>query len=159
MEGDKGKGSGRGVEGVDLFEIINKASEHLIDFGGHKAACGVRIKKENVDVFRKKLNEAADQHIVPEDTLAPELKIDLCLPFSHIGVKLVNELHTLMPYGPDNSEPVFATKGIKVKNTPRNIGTNGFKFLATCGNLTCEAITFRKNVIQKPKQGDIIDLA
>jgi single-stranded-DNA-specific exonuclease len=64
-----------------------------------------------------------------------------------------------MPHGPANLEPVFSTGGLKVKTRPREIGRSGFKFLATCGNLTCEAITFRKNGLARPSAGDIIDLA
>ena len=155
----KGKGSGRAVDGFNLFEAIDKSSEHLADFGGHEAACGVRIDEEKVDLFRKKINEVAEGCFMDEEEMVSELKVDLNLPFSHIGVKLINELEMLMPHGPTNSEPIFSTKGIRVKNTPREIGRGGLKFLATCGNLTCEAITFRKGEIERPKPGDIIDLA
>ncbi|NQT33449.1 MAG: single-stranded-DNA-specific exonuclease RecJ [Candidatus Omnitrophica bacterium] len=159
LKGDTGKGSGRGVAGFDLFQAIDKAEEHLITFGGHKQACGIKIKKENIGSFRDAINEAAPSCFCDEEELIPELKIDLKIPFAHVGVKLINELSLLMPYGQGNSEPVFCTGGIKVKRPPREIGRNGFKFLATCGNLTCEAITFRKNSVRKPKNGDMIDLA
>ncbi len=159
LEGEKGKGSGRSVDGFNLFEAIMEAEEHLIDFGGHEAACGVRIKKEKVDAFREKLNKVAEGYFAGREATLPELDIDLSLPFSRIGGNLVNELQLLMPYGPGNSEPVFSTGGIKVKNTPREIGRNGFKFLANCGNLTWEAVTFRKNEVLKPKAGNKINLA
>jgi len=147
------------VDGFDLFGAVDKASAHLLDFGGHEAACGVRIEKDKVEAFRQSVNEAAKTSYIAGEETPRELEIDLNLPFSHVGVKLINELRLLMPYGPDNSEPVFSTNGIKVKNTPRDIGRSGFKFLATCGNLTCEAITFRKKQVAKPRPGDIIDLA
>ncbi|MEA3490170.1 MAG: single-stranded-DNA-specific exonuclease RecJ [Candidatus Omnitrophota bacterium] len=159
LDGDRGKGSGRGVAGFNLFEAINDAGEHLIDFGGHEQACGLKIEKENIRLFRETLNGAAEKHFLDKEARVPELTIDLDLPFSYIGVKLIDELRMLMPHGPGNSEPVFSTNGIKVKNNPRDIGRNGFKFLATCGNLTCEAITFRKNDISKPRPGESINLA
>ncbi|MFH1552553.1 MAG: single-stranded-DNA-specific exonuclease RecJ [Candidatus Omnitrophota bacterium] len=159
LEDDKGKGSGRSIDGFNLFAAIDKVGEHLIDFGGHEQACGVRIKKENVKEFARSLNEVADQYFFGEEGIVPELKIDLSVPFSHIGVKLIDELGMLMPYGPGNAEPVFSTGDLKVKNTPRDIGRNGFKFLATCGNLTCEAVTFKKNEIKRPRPGDSINLA
>jgi single-stranded-DNA-specific exonuclease len=147
------------MEGFDLFEAINKAGEYLIDFGGHKQACGIKIEKEKIGLFREKLNAVAQQYLVRKAPLIPELKIDMQLPFAHVGVKLINELWMLMPYSSDNRAPVFCSCGLKVKNTPRNIGRNGFKFLAICGGITCEAITFKKNSITKPRAGDIIDLA
>ena len=155
----KGKGSGRAMEGVNFFKVISEAGEYLTDFGGHEAACGIRIREENIEPFRKKLAEVIKKHLSDGKAVVPELKIDLNLPFAHIGVKLINELSMLMPHGPDNIEPVFSTSDIRVKNTPRDIGRNGFKFLATCGNLTCEAVTFRKNSIAKPRPGDVINLA
>ncbi|MFH1665027.1 MAG: single-stranded-DNA-specific exonuclease RecJ [Candidatus Omnitrophota bacterium] len=159
LEGDKGKGSGRSIEGFNLFEAIDKASEHLLGFGGHKAACGIKIKKENIGLFRESLNSAARQHVRSGGDLEPELKVDISLPFSHIGLNLIKELELLMPYGPGNNEPVFGTCGITVKNTPRDIGRNGFKFMAVCGNMTCEAVTFRKSDFKKPRAGDGINLA
>ena len=159
LEDGKGKGSGRAVDGFNLFKAIDRASEHLVDFGGHEAACGVRIDEEKVGSFRKKINEVAEECFMEEEEMPAELRVDLNLPFSHIGLKLINELEMLMPHGPTNSEPIFSTKGIKVKNTPREVGRGGLKFLATCGTLTCEAITFRKGEIERPKPGDIIDLA
>ena len=159
LDGDKGKGSGRAVDGFNLFEAISSSSDHLTDFGGHEAACGVKIKKNEVSAFRKRINEIADDCFMETEETLPELKVDLNLPFSHIGVKLIGELDLLMPHGPANSEPVFSTKGIKVKNSPREIGRSGFKFLATCGNMTCEAVTFRKSAVEKPRPGDIVDLA
>lgn len=159
LDGDRGKGSGRGGGGFDLFKAIEGAGEYLIDFGGHEQACGIKIKKENIPLFREKLNEVAGDHFTGKEDAVPELKIDLNLPFSHIGVKLIDELGMLMPHGPGNSEPVFSTNGITVKNRPRDIGRSGFKFLATYGNLTCEAVTFRKNDIVKPRTGDSVNLA
>jgi single-stranded-DNA-specific exonuclease len=159
LEGNRGKGSGRGVEGFNLFGAISEVGDHLLDFGGHEQACGIRIEKKNIEPFRQDLNKMSEKYFVQREAMIPELKIDLHLPFSHIGVKLINELKMLMPHGPENSEPIFSTNGIKVKNSPRDIGKNGFKFLATCGSLTCEAVTFRKNDIEKPRAGNIINLA
>ncbi|MDD5634033.1 MAG: single-stranded-DNA-specific exonuclease RecJ [Candidatus Omnitrophica bacterium] len=159
LDGENGKGSGRGVEGFNLFEAIKKSSEHLIDFGGHKLACGLKIKKENIELFKTALNKIAGECSDGVGAEAVELKIDLQIPFSYISAKLINELELLMPFGAGNKEPIFLTKGVRVKNPPRDIARSGFKFLATCGNLTCEAVTFKKSEIDKPAAGDILDLA
>jgi single-stranded-DNA-specific exonuclease len=159
LEGDVGRGSGRSIEAFDLFSAITEASNQLIDFGGHEAACGVRIRKDAVEPFRQKLNEVAKRRFPEKEELLPELHIDLNLPISYIGVKLINELNMLMPYGPGNSAPVFSTNGMKVRNRPREIGRSGFKFLAGCGNVICEAVTFKKNDVLKPKAGNTINLA
>ncbi|MDD3088771.1 MAG: single-stranded-DNA-specific exonuclease RecJ [Candidatus Omnitrophica bacterium] len=159
LDGTKGKGSGRSIDGFNLFEAVLRSSEHLEDFGGHEAACGIRIKADKVDDFRKAVNKAAAGSFTAGEEVKPELHIDIDLPFSRIGIKLIEELRLLMPYGPGNSEPIFSTSGIQVKTPPREIGKSGFKFLATCGNMTCEAVTFKKNEVDHPNRGDIIDLA
>lgn len=159
LDGEKGKGSGRSIDGFNLFEAISKAEEHLEDFGGHEAACGVRIKSDKVKEFRRKVNEAATECCTDKEPLLPELHIDMDLPFAQVGVKLIDELRLLMPHGPGNNEPVFAASGIKVKSPLREIGKSGFKFMAMCGSMTCEAITFRKDEVHRPRQGDMINLA
>lgn len=160
FDGDTGKGSGRAVDGFDLFGAISAAGKDLIDFGGHEAACGVRIKKEKIDDFRKNINSVSQMFFKDKDASAiPELKIDMEIPFSKIGIKLINELGLLMPYGPSNCEPLFSSTGLRVKTRPRDIGRSGFKFLATSGDVTCEAITFSKKGLKRPSPGDRIGLA
>ncbi len=155
---EEGKGSARGIKGFNLFEAISRAGEHLIGFGGHKAACGIRIKREKIDSFRESINSVAPECFEDENE-SLEFLIDFDLPFSYITPKFIDEIEMLMPHGPGNREPVFCSRGLEVKNTPRDLGKNGFKFLARCGSLTCEAITFKKNKITKPSAGDIINLA
>lgn len=155
---NQGKGSARGIKGFNLFSAISRAGEHLIGFGGHKAACGIRIEKEKIERFKESLNSVASECFEDEGE-SREFLIDYDIPFSRITPKLIDELEMLMPYGPGNREPIFASSDIEIKNTPRNIGKNGIKFLVKRGNLTYEAITFKKNEIQKPSAGDVVDLA
>jgi len=155
---NQGKGSARGVKGFNLFEAISRAGEHLIGFGGHPAACGIRIEKEKIDLFREKLNLVAPESFENKKE-SLEFLIDYDIPFARITARLIDELEMLMPYGPENREPVFATSDLEIKNTPREIGKNGIKFLVKRGNLTYEAITFKKNEIPKPSAGDVVNLA
>jgi single-stranded-DNA-specific exonuclease len=159
FDGDKGKGSGRTVGKINLFEAITKAGDNLTDFGGHEAACGIKIQRPALEKFRKEFNEAVKNKYSDISDFTPGLDVDVVVPFSHIGKKLLKELELLMPFGTGNREPVFLTRDIKVKSSPRDIGKNGFKFFAICGTLTCEAITFRKNKFTRPRQNSIVDLA
>ena len=159
LEGEDGKGSGRAIRGFDLFKAVSLAQEYLVGFGGHEAACGIRIKRDSVEDFRKKINAIADECSLSEEESMPEIDIDIEMPLSGLGIKLIKELALLMPHGPGNSEPVFATGRVQVKTRPREIGKSGVKFLVTDGRVSCEAITFRKNYFYRPKPGETIDLA
>ncbi|MFA6636219.1 MAG: single-stranded-DNA-specific exonuclease RecJ [Candidatus Omnitrophota bacterium] len=159
LDGENGKGSGRAAGGFDLFKAVNGANEHLVGFGGHEAACGIKIKRNSVEGFRKKLNSIADEYFLGNKELSPELSIDVEMPLSQLGMKLIRELNLLMPHGPGNAEPVLAVRGLKVKTRPREIGKSGVKFLVTDGRVSAEAITFRKNFFYRPLPGETIDLA
>jgi single-stranded-DNA-specific exonuclease len=159
LDGDKGKASGRSALGVNLFEAISGSAEHLLTFGGHALACGLSVKRDNVDVFRDAFDSAVRVQLESGKVVARELEIDMDLAFSQIGMKLLKELELFVPYGPLNSEPVFAARGLMVRSRPKEFDKGGFKFLATCGNLTHEAITFKKNRIHKPMQGNTVNIA
>ncbi len=157
LDGGEGKGSGRAVPGFDLFKAVGGAGEFLEGFGGHESACGIRIRENMVDSFKKKVNSIADEYPCSQETL-PDIPVDAEIPLSELGIGLIRELDLLMPYGPGNAEPVFRTNGLKVRSRPREIGRSGIKFLVTDGRAHCEAITFRKNSISRPSVGDKVDL-
>ncbi len=159
LNGEDGKGSGRAGKGFNLFKAVSGADEYLVGFGGHEAACGVKIKKDNIERFREKLNSVAGDCFLSEEEGLPEIDIDLEMPLSGLGLKLIKEIDLLMPYGPANREPAFSTEKLKVKTRPREIGKSGVKFIVTDGRVSCEAITFRKNFFYRPSPGETIDLA
>ena len=51
------KGSGRSIESYNIHREIYEIKDMLESFGGHPMACGLSIKKDLVDDFRKKLND------------------------------------------------------------------------------------------------------
>lgn len=111
-KGEEGiKGSGRSIEGYSMFEELAACREYLEKFGGHPMAAGMSLKEENVDAFRKALN---DKSGLTEDTLQPKKWIDVPMPVSYITEKLIEELSLLEPFGKGNEKPVFAEKSLKL---------------------------------------------
>lgn len=51
------EGSGRSVEGIDLFSVVQQCKDLLIRFGGHSAAIGIAIQPENLEAFKAKFEE------------------------------------------------------------------------------------------------------
>ena len=53
------KGSGRSIEGYNMYEEINKCKNVLTKYGGHPMAAGLSLETADIDVFRKMLNDNA----------------------------------------------------------------------------------------------------
>ncbi len=52
-----GKGSGRSVEGINLFNALTSCKETLEKFGGHEMAVGLTLKEEKIHDFNRLINE------------------------------------------------------------------------------------------------------
>ncbi len=114
------KGSGRSVEGFDMFDAIDRHRELLYRFGGHKMAVGVTLKAENLDSFIECVN---NEFCLTKEEAESRLYIDCCVSFSQIGLEVCEETAKLKPFGTGNSAAVFAAKGVFVKNI-RFVGKN-----------------------------------
>ena len=106
------KGSGRSVEGFNLFEAFDSHRKLFESFGGHAQACGLSIKPENLAGFQVIADqEAENQHFKGDER--PVLDINEELPAASISLDLINELNLLAPFGCDNPRPVFKITGIQ----------------------------------------------
>lgn len=114
------KGSGRSIESYSMYEELVKCGDLLEKFGGHPMAAGLSLKEENVDIFRKRLNQLCT--LTAED-LCPKVVIDVPMPISYLSWELVHQLTLLEPFGKANTKPLFAQKGLHVMN-PRILGKN-----------------------------------
>ena len=101
------KGTGRSIEGVNLYQLL-KGSEELFErFGGHAAACGFTIKRNLLPVLRQRLNEA--MRILFEgnpELFNKKMEADLKVSASEVSVKLVEEMQLLEPFGCRNPRPL-----------------------------------------------------
>ena len=114
------KGSGRSVEEYDMYANLARLADLLDRFGGHKMAAGVSLAAENVDEFRRRLNEDCT---LTEDDLVEKVRIDVPMPISYVTPKLIEEFSLLEPFGKGNTKPVFAEKNVRVLSY-RIVGAN-----------------------------------
>lgn len=117
---DSVKGSGRSIEAYSMYEEMSKCRELYIKYGGHPMAAGVSLPEENVDVFRRRLNENT---VLTEEDLRGKIVIDVPMPLSYISKELIEELNILEPFGKSNEKPVFADKNIEILSI-RILGKN-----------------------------------
>lgn len=114
------KGSGRSIETWHMYEGLNRVKHLLSKFGGHKMAAGLSMPEENLEQFRKEINEKSG--ITPED-LNEKIAIDMQLPFECVNEKFIGELAVLEPFGNGNARPVFAERQVQVESA-RILGKN-----------------------------------
>ena len=114
------KGSGRSIETWHMYEGLNRVKHLLSKFGGHKMAAGLSMPEENLEQFRKEINEKSG--ITPED-LNEKIAIDMQPPFECVNEKFIGELAVLEPFGKGNARPVFAERQVQVESA-RILGKN-----------------------------------
>lgn len=114
------KGSGRSIESYSMYEELTGCGDLLTKFGGHPMAAGLSIDKENVEKFKRRLN---DQCTLSEEELTEKVVIDMELPFTAITEHFIEELEYMEPFGKGNTKPVFAARGVAMQHV-KIIGKN-----------------------------------
>ncbi len=116
-------GSVRSIEGVDVYDMLSACSEHLIQFGGHSMAAGLKLKSENFLVFREAFDKAVRE-------FTNNIRIERChlydteIQFDQISPSLYDSLQPLEPHGPENMRPVFLSKNIKNARFTKLVGAH-----------------------------------
>lgn len=113
IDGDEAKGSGRSVNGFNLFGALENCSGLLEKFGGHELAAGLTIKEENIEKFRQEINNCSKDQFT-EQMLTPTIMLDAAIKVPYISIETVNDINRLQPFGVDNPTPSFAIRNIKI---------------------------------------------
>ncbi len=155
-------GSARSVKEYDVYSAIEKCSHLLEQFGGHKFAAGLTLKKENVEPFILKFEEIVASTIT-DDQLIPKIEIDAELNLFEINDKLVRILKQFAPHGPQNMTPTFYCRNVFDTGWGRVVGTNHLKlelFQKANPNIRFAAMAFDKgdyiNFFQRKTPMDIV---
>lgn len=120
-DGEEGvKGSGRSIEGYDMFAELSACKDLFDKFGGHKMAAGLSLQKEKIRELWERLNRHC---ALTEEDFVPRVHIDIALPLSHVSEGLLQEMELLAPFGTGNPRPLFAQKNVLLQSG-RMIGRN-----------------------------------
>lgn len=114
-ENGMAKGSGRSIEGFNLFEALSATGGLLEKFGGHELAAGLSLKAENINAFRKAINEYASDKMT-EEILCCKIVSDCELSLSEADLNLCRELMRFEPTGTANNSPLFFIKNVRVES-------------------------------------------
>lgn len=115
------KGSGRSIEGYDIFAELSKHRRLFRKFGGHPMAAGLSLENSSIDLLRNLLNE---DFPLEEEDLLELVRLDLFLPIKFITEGFIDEIDRMEPFGKSNSRPVFGAKNVKVQGA-KIVGKKG----------------------------------
>jgi single-stranded-DNA-specific exonuclease len=104
------KGSGRSIDAFHMYDEMTKCNDLFTKYGGHKLAAGLSLSEENVDIFRRRINENSN---LTEDDFQEKVLIDVPMPMEYATFNLIQELDKLEPFGNGNPKPLFAQKNIR----------------------------------------------
>lgn len=108
---DMPKGSGRSIEGYNMFEELSKCKEYIDKFGGHPMAAGLSVKKENLPLLKQALLSKCE---LTDEDIIPVIKIDSPIAIEKIDESLVCDIESLRPFGKGNNGPLLGAKNLEV---------------------------------------------
>src|SRR3989339_1001467 len=123
LDGNEAIGSSRSIEGIDVISIIERCKDIIIKYGGHKAAAGLTISKDNIDEFKKRIKIIGNE-LITDNMLIPHLSVDMQLAISGVSFALMKEMELLEPCGSGNNHPVFIISDALL-NDFSNFGIDG----------------------------------
>lgn len=153
------RGSGRSVEGFDLFQAIHSCRELLPRYGGHPMAAGITVKTEDLERLREKLNSTA-RELYPAMPV-PALDLDCAIKPGAVTARTVQGLQPLEPCGAGNPQPLFAILGATLRGVqPLGSNTAHCRLLCEADGKEIECVYFRMSPGDFPyRPGTCLDLA
>ena len=140
LDGDEGKGSGRSIPGFNLYDALARCSEHLVRWGGHKAAAGLTVRRDLIQPFSEAFNETALAELTSDD-LIPTQRVDMVGSVNSFDDELERLMRHLEPCGAGNPAPVLGVEQAYARK-PTTVGSNHLRFTLDDGTGSIQAIGF-----------------
>ena len=133
-------GSGRSIDGFNLYQALSRLRSLFHKFGGHAYAAGFRLDEGNLEILKREMEGLAEKEMTDED-LVPTIEVDSDLLLKEIGHEMIDQITALSPFGEKNPEPVFRARSLHVSGS-RVVGERHLKLRVCQGETTLEAIGF-----------------
>ncbi|WP_282941308.1 single-stranded-DNA-specific exonuclease RecJ [Paenibacillus sp. RC67] len=105
------KGSARSIAGYDLHQALTHCHDLMEHFGGHQAAAGMTLSRENLPELERRLNVLADEWLSSDDFI-PIIQADMTGSLDEVGVETIQQLEQLGPFGMGNPMPKFVFSNV-----------------------------------------------
>lgn len=148
VQDDIATGSARSIDGFNVFLGMENCKELFEKYGGHELAGGLTLKTSNIELFRKKINEYADQ-TMKEECMVPKMRIDVEAQMDDLTMDSAEAVMAMGPFGEGNKSPVFRLSQVTVVQKKR-IGASGnhLRLLLGTENKPVQAIAFRMGELE-----------
>jgi single-stranded-DNA-specific exonuclease len=159
LDGDRGRGSGRSLPGLDMNRLLADCSDLLDAYGGHAFAAGLSVRRERLPELRRRIEALARAQLSPAD-FVPRVVVDADVTLLDCDLPLVGWVERLSPHGLDNAEPLFRATDLAVDVAVAVGGGKHLKLTVHDGTGTAEAIGFglgaRVAEIAKARRCDLV---
>lgn len=140
IEDGVGVGSGRSIDGFNLYEALSHSGHLFERFGGHAHAAGFTLEAGNIEILKSKLEGLARETLSHED-LIPTIDVDAEIPLNEITPQMIGQIRGLSPFGEGNPNPVFLGRSLKVLES-RIVGEHHLRLRVRQEGRPLEAIGF-----------------
>ncbi len=152
-------GSGRSIEGFDIYNIMKKLSNSLEYFGGHSYAVGVRVKKNLFPIFKESLKNIIKDSLKNYDISISKIKVDYDLNIDEIDDRFYKIYKRFEPFGIGNRKPLFLSRNVLVEDEPKIVGERHLKLKIRNKKYYIDCIGFNKDfLLDKIKGKSIINI-
>lgn len=134
----QGRGSGRSLNGFNLYQALHHCASHLKSYGGHEQAAGLKIMPENLEKFINQFEELVRDGF---GDYVPKLYVDAEVDLAEINGNFLQYLPLFEPHGLGNPEPTFCSKPVKIKQSTI-VNERHLKLLVGQNDVMFEAIGF-----------------
>ncbi len=140
-----GRGSGRSIPGFDLLAALRACDEHLIRYGGHRAAAGLEIEASRVDAFRAAFAERVAATL-PDSALMRAEVVDAVVGGESLGHEVAEQLTRLAPFGSGNPGVRLLVAGASLNDVrPMGAGDRHARFSLRSGSRRALGVAFGVN--------------
>lgn len=125
--GDCFKGTCRSIDGINIYDVLSKCADLLVEFGGHSQAAGFSIMPENINNFKQRVYDVLSEY--DDNLFVPKVKYDMQLDDYDITYEFVDALELLEPTGNSNPKPAFCVEAgdlsvVPCKNNAAHVSIN-----------------------------------
>lgn len=158
LDGERGRGSGRSLPGLDLTRLLDGCTDLLVAHGGHAFAAGFTVERRHLPALRERFESLVRTSHRPED-FVPRLDVDTDVRAGECDLDLIEWIERMAPHGLDNGEPVFQMRDARFENVITVGGGKHVRFNASDASGSVEAIGFgmgeRATELKRAGRGDL----